>query len=64
MTAGTEFDFSVSLKQLGEEEDLLFLLLEGLKLLEKDASSAEAEAAIWPAPLHSEDEAIQKKLMP
>lgn len=35
--AGAEFNFSVSLKDLGDEEDLLGFLLEGLKLLELDA---------------------------
>lgn len=35
--ADTEFDFSVTLKHLGDDEDLLDLLLEGLKLLELDA---------------------------
>lgn len=35
--ADTIFDFSVTLKQLDGEEDLLDFLLEGLKLLEMDA---------------------------
>lgn len=35
--ADTVFDFSVTLKQLDGEEDLLDFLLEGLKLLEMDA---------------------------
>jgi CRISPR-associated protein Csm3 len=35
--ADTVFDFSVTLKHLGEEDDLLDYLLEGLKLLEMDA---------------------------
>lgn len=38
VTAGAEFDFSVSLKLLGEDEQDLFpYLLSGLKLLEMDA---------------------------
>jgi len=38
VVGGAEFDFSVSLKLLGEEEDELFeYLLDGLKLLEMDA---------------------------
>lgn len=35
--AGAEFDFSVSLKMLGEEQELFDYLLTGLKLLELDA---------------------------
>ncbi len=35
--AGTEFDFKVSLKKFDGDEDMLPLLLEGLKLLEQDA---------------------------
>jgi len=35
--AGVEFDFTVSLKMLGEEDDLLDYLLSGLKMLEMDA---------------------------
>jgi len=35
--ANAEFNFSVTLKQLGDEKDLLAFLLEGLRLLELDA---------------------------
>jgi len=35
--AGAEFDFKVSLKKFDGDEDMLPLLLEGLKLLEQDA---------------------------
>lgn len=35
--AYTEFSFSVTLKQMGDEPELLDLLLEGLRLMEKDA---------------------------
>ena len=61
VTAGTEFDFSVSLKQLGEEEDLLSLLLEGLKLLEKDALGGSGSRGYGRLRFTFEDEAIQTK---
>lgn len=60
--AGTKFDFMVSIKLLGNGEDVLFdYLLEGLKLLEKDALGASGSRGYGRVCFHFRDEALKEK---
>ncbi len=59
--ADTVFDFSVTLKQLDGEEDLLDYLLEGLKLLELDALGGSGSRGYGRVRFEFEDEYIRSK---
>jgi CRISPR-associated protein Csm3 len=60
--ANTVFDFSVSLKMLGEDEhELLDYLLQGLKLLEMDALGGSGSRGYGKIKFEFEDEHIGKK---
>ncbi len=59
--ASTEFDFSVTLKQLGEEEDLLDFLLQGLKLLEMDSLGGSGSRGYGRIVFEFEDESIRER---
>lgn len=59
--ASTVFDFCVTLKQLGEEEDLLDYLLEGLKLLEMDALGGSGSRGYGRIKIDFADEALREK---
>jgi len=57
--ANTEFQFSVSLKQLGEEKELFDYLLLGLKLLEMDALGGSGSRGYGRVEFHFDDPDIQ-----
>lgn len=57
----TVFDFCVTLKQLEDEDDLLDLLMEGLKLLELDALGGSGSRGYGRIALQFEDAALQEK---
>lgn len=59
--ADTVFDFSVTLKQLDGEEDLLDYLLEGLKLLEMDALGGSGSRGYGRIRFEFEDKQISDK---
>ncbi|MGB9618072.1 MAG: type III-A CRISPR-associated RAMP protein Csm3, partial [Desulfomonilaceae bacterium] len=59
--ADTVFDFSVTLKQLDGEDDLLDYLLEGLKLLELDALGGSGSRGYGRVRFEFEDEHIRSK---
>ncbi len=59
--ADTQFDFSVTLKQLDGEDDLLDFLLEGLKLLEMDALGGSGSRGYGRIRFEFEDEQIRAK---
>jgi len=58
--AGVTFDFSVSLKMLGEENDLFDYLMTGLKLLEMDALGGSGSRGYGKIRLLFNDEEIKK----
>jgi CRISPR-associated protein Csm3 len=61
VVAGAEFDFSVSLKLLGENEQSLFdYLLGGLKLLEMDALGGSGSRGYGRIEFHFDDPAIHE----
>lgn len=60
--AGTEFSFTVTLKQLGPDEDNLeSFLIEGLKLLQMDALGGSGSRGYGRIEFKFNDEAVQKK---
>jgi len=59
--AGVQFEFSVTLKQLEPEEDLLDLLMEGLKLLELDALGGSGSRGYGRIVFQFEDPDIQSR---
>lgn len=60
--AGAEFRFSITLKQLqDDEDDLLDFLLEGLKLLEMDALGGSGSRGYGRIQLEFQDEEINKR---
>ncbi|WP_449243780.1 type III-A CRISPR-associated RAMP protein Csm3 [Desulfobacca acetoxidans] len=58
--ASTEFDFSVTLKELGDEPELFDYLLLGLKLLELDALGGSGSRGYGRLEFYFEDPAIQE----
>ncbi len=61
--ANAEFSFSVTLKHLGEEEELLDLLLEGLRLLELDALGGSGSRGYGRIKLEFDDETIGQRFL-
>jgi len=60
--SGAEFTFTVTLKQLDQEEsDLELLLMEGLKLLQMDALGGSGSRGYGRIELKFDDELVQKK---
>lgn len=61
VVAGAEFDFSVSLKLLGEDEDDLYgYLLGGLKLLEMDALGGSGSRGYGRIEFRFDDDSVQE----
>ena len=62
VVAGAEFDFTISMKLLGEDEEELFeYLLAGLKILEKDALGGSSSRGYGRIEFRFEDEKLQEK---
>lgn len=59
--AGTEFDFVVHLKVLGEEDELFYYLLLGLKLLEMDALGGSGSRGYGKIEFVFENEDVKKE---
>ncbi|MCX5860762.1 MAG: type III-A CRISPR-associated RAMP protein Csm3 [Deltaproteobacteria bacterium] len=59
--ADTVFDFSVTLKNLNEDDDLLDYLLEGLKLLEMDALGGSGSRGYGRIRFELEDENLRER---
>ena len=59
--ADAKFDFAVTLKNLGEEADLLDYLLEGLKLLELDAIGGSGSRGYGRIAFQFDDDEIRQK---
>lgn len=59
--ADTKFTFSISLKRLGDEDDLEVLLLEGLKLLQKDSLGGNGSRGYGRILFEFDDSDLQKK---
>jgi CRISPR-associated protein Csm3 len=59
--AGAEFEFTVCLKMLGQENELLDYLLEGLKLLEMDALGGSGSRGYGRIKFEFEDAQISQK---
>lgn len=59
--AGAEFDFTVCLKMLGDEDDLLDYLLGGLKLLQMDSLGGSGSRGYGKIELEFTDEATRKR---
>ncbi len=61
VVAGLKFDFSISLKEMEGDEDLLNTLLEGLKLLEHDALGGSGSRGYGRVRFEFDDETISKQ---
>jgi len=61
VVSGLKFDFSVSLKEMEGDEELLPILLKGLKLLEHDALGGSGSRGYGRVTFQFDDEDIQKQ---